>query len=133
MRWSRHHRIFKLALLAFAIAASTLARAEQPGGGARDSAHASPPAASTLVAKEIEGLVVFGADGQQLGKVANKRVTLQLQDPLGDAADPDWARDLVVGTAEGMAGAVFTARPGDHCRVCSVRACCPATTDGRAI
>ena len=75
MRWSRHRRIFKLALLAFAIAASTLARAEQPGGGARDSAHASPPAASTLVAKEIEGLVVFGADGQQLGKVAKVNVT----------------------------------------------------------
>jgi hypothetical protein len=68
MRWSRHHRIFKLALLAFAVAACTPARSEQLGVSGRETIHASPPAASTLVAKEIEGLVVFGADATA-GKV----------------------------------------------------------------
>ncbi len=80
------------------------------------------------------GVESGGAALLQLGKAANKTsVTLQRQAPLGEADNPGWARDLVVGTAEGMAGAVFRARPGEHCRMCSVRSCCPATADGRAI
>lgn len=57
----------------------------------------------------------------------------QRQAPLAEAADPDWARVLVEQVSEGMAGAVFLARPGLLCRACPVRTSCPARTEGRQV
>ncbi|MGV1007063.1 MAG: ATP-dependent helicase [Dermatophilaceae bacterium] len=80
------------------------------------------------------GVESGGAALLQLGKAANKAsVTLQQQLPLREADDPQWARDLIEATAEGMAGAVFPARPGEHCTLCAVRSSCPAAPEGKAI
>jgi hypothetical protein len=61
------------------------------------------------------------------------RTTLQTQGPLRDDADPRWASDLVTATAEGMAGSTFRATIGDWCKLCSVRASCPAQPEGRVL
>lgn len=66
-----------------------------------------------------------GAVLVQLG-TPNKKVKVQRQDALADAADPGWAAELVTQTAEGMAAASFTATVGPACRTCPVAAVCPA-------
>lgn len=75
-----------------------------------------------------------GAALLQLGKAANAKVAPDVQAPLARDADPGWAEALVTTTAEGMAGAAFTARPaeslGGHCTVCPVRSSCPAHPEG---
>ncbi len=74
-----------------------------------------------------------GAALLHVGKAANQGVTLHEQSPLRQAPDPAWARALVLAAAEGMAGAVFPARPGRHCRRCPTRGCCPAHPEGEAL
>ena len=61
------------------------------------------------------------------------KTTLQKQRPLRDDDDPQWAADLVTATAEGMAGATFPATVGDWCKLCQVRASCPAQPEGRVL
>ena len=57
-------------ILSFSIVpASTGALAQSTPTAPSSSTGPTPAAAPTLVAKEIEGLDVFGSDGQQLGKV----------------------------------------------------------------
>jgi superfamily I DNA/RNA helicase/RecB family exonuclease len=76
-----------------------------------------------------------GAALLQLGAAANKGTTLQEQVPLADDPDdPQWARDLLDRTAEGMAGAVFPATPSrELCGVCQVKDSCPAQPEGRRL
>jgi superfamily I DNA/RNA helicase/RecB family exonuclease len=74
-----------------------------------------------------------GAALLQVGKAALVRTTLQTQPPLRDDADPQWAADLVTATAEGMAGSTFQATVGDWCKMCQVRASCPAQPEGRVL
>jgi RecB family exonuclease len=74
-----------------------------------------------------------GAALLQLGSAANKGVTLDEQPALREADDPQWAADLVAGTAEGMAGATFLAQVNDFCSMCPVRSCCPAWPEGRVL
>src|SRR5580765_340716 len=74
-----------------------------------------------------------GAGLHQLGKAATTKPVPQLQPPLAADADPAWARELVVQTAESMGGATFTATTGDHCRTCPLKACCPAQPEGRVL
>ncbi|NYG06194.1 superfamily I DNA/RNA helicase/RecB family exonuclease [Phycicoccus badiiscoriae] len=74
-----------------------------------------------------------GAALLQVGKAALVKTTLQTQDPLRDDADPQWAADLVTGTAEGMAGSTFAATVGDWCKLCQVKASCPAQPEGRVL
>ena len=74
-----------------------------------------------------------GAALLQVGKAALVKTTLQTQAPLRDDADPQWAADLVTGTAEGMAGSTFQATVGDWCTMCQVRASCPAQPEGRVL
>lgn len=72
-----------------------------------------------------------GAVLVQLG--AKSQVKEQEQPPLGEAEDPQWARELVRGAARGMAGAVFRAAPGSACRICAARTSCPAQDTGRQV
>lgn len=66
--------------------------------------------------------------------VENKTRTKALtQGPLGDAADPDWAAELVEDTAHQMGAAVFEARHSTKCATCSVRNCCPLAEEGRQV
>ena len=74
-----------------------------------------------------------GAALLQVGKAALVKTTLQTQPPLRDDADPQWAADLVTATAEGMAGSTFQATVGDWCKMCQVRASCPAQPEGRVL
>ena len=74
-----------------------------------------------------------GAALLQLGAAANQGVTLNEQPPLADADNPSWAAELVEQTAEGMAGATFTATVNDLCSTCPVRSCCPAWPEGRVL
>ena len=74
--------------------------------------------------------------GRRCSRSARPRLvktTLQTQAPLRDDADPQWAADLVTATAEGMAGSTFQATVGDWCKMCQVRASCPAQPEGRVL
>ena len=64
-------------------------------------------------------------------RAANKRdITLQEQRPLHTHDDPQWAERLVAETAEGMAGATFTATVGPWCDVCAVQGSLPRPARG---
>lgn len=55
------------------------------------------------------------------------------QEPLATADDPRWAHDLVVGAADLMAQAAFTARTNPACDFCPVRRSCPVQPEGRHV
>ncbi|KRF25751.1 ATP-dependent DNA helicase [Phycicoccus sp. Soil803] len=74
-----------------------------------------------------------GAALLQVGKAALVKTTLQTQGPLSADPEPQWAAELVTSTAEGMAGATFQATVGDWCKLCQVRASCPAQPEGRVL
>ena len=57
----------------------------------------------------------------------------QHQHPLSGADDPQWAMALLARVSVGMAGSSFPATVNDLCPRCSLRGCCPATGDGRAV
>lgn len=82
-----------------------------------------------------QGTESAGAALLQVGKAANKGTTLQAQRPLADSDEPGWARKLVLETADGMAGAGFTANGADeqYCGQCALRACCPVQPEGRTL
>lgn len=67
-----------------------------------------------------------GASLLQLGSKARRE---SLQPPISQAAEPDWARELLLVTAEGMAGRHFEARRNEHCGTCQVRTSCPLSFD----
>jgi RecB family exonuclease len=67
-----------------------------------------------------------------LGATSERNRT-QDQAPLGEDADPDWARVRVQDAASGMGGAVFRASPGAFCRICPTRTSCPANDSGRQV
>ncbi|HET7306142.1 MAG TPA: ATP-dependent DNA helicase [Segeticoccus sp.] len=71
-----------------------------------------------------------GAALLQLGSAATQRTRLQSQEPLAGQDDPDWVRELVVSTAEGMAASAVVARQGNACRTCPVRTSCPLQPEG---
>lgn len=79
------------------------------------------------------GSVSAGAALLQLGKAANKGITLQEQQPLADDQEPGWAEAQVREAGEGMAAARFRARTGEWCGQCQVRASCPAQPEGRVL
>jgi superfamily I DNA/RNA helicase/RecB family exonuclease len=79
------------------------------------------------------GTASAGAALLQIGKAANKGITVQEQPALADDDEPGWVRALVVETGEGMAAAQFTAQPGEWCSQCQVKACCPLQPEGRVL
>ena len=72
-----------------------------------------------------------GAALVQLGTTKDARE--QMQVPLADSADPDWAYAMVRRTAETMAAATFSAVANSKCRVCPVRTSCPVSGKGRQV
>ncbi|WP_457253699.1 ATP-dependent helicase [Pedococcus sp. P5_B7] len=74
-----------------------------------------------------------GAALLQVGKAALVKTTLQAQGPLSADPEPQWAAELVTSTAEGMSGSTFQATVGDWCKLCQVRASCPAQPEGRVL
>ncbi|MGC9668830.1 ATP-dependent helicase [Planosporangium sp. 12N6] len=58
---------------------------------------------------------------------------VQGQGALGDAEDPDWAREMVTRTAQAMAASTFHAVLNNRCRVCPVRTSCPISGNGRQV
>ncbi|HEU4676658.1 MAG TPA: ATP-dependent DNA helicase [Motilibacteraceae bacterium] len=84
---------------------------------------------------EGDGVELAGSGGAslvQLGKAATAQPE-QRQPALAEAADPQWARRLVIEVAAGMAGASFTARENEHCDRCPVRTSCPVRDEGRTV
>jgi RecB family exonuclease len=79
-----------------------------------------------------EGRVSGGAALVQLGG-KTKSTVVQVQPPLAQADDPNWARALVEATAEGMAGSDFPATVNRMCRMCDLRRACPAQVEGRRV
>ncbi|WP_198587288.1 ATP-dependent helicase [Glycomyces xiaoerkulensis] len=66
--------------------------------------------------------------------VENKRSVKSLrQGPLGEAENPDWAREAVDDTARQMSGPSFEARHSSQCATCSVKNCCPIAEQGRQV
>jgi superfamily I DNA/RNA helicase/RecB family exonuclease len=79
------------------------------------------------------GLVVpGGAALVQLGGT-RRSAREQAQSSLGDAADPQWAAEVVARVADGMAGSTFLARQGPDCATCPARICCPLHDSGRQV
>jgi superfamily I DNA/RNA helicase/RecB family exonuclease len=74
-----------------------------------------------------------GAALLQVGKAALVKTTLQTQGPLSADPEPEWAAELVTRTAEGMSAATFQATVGDWCKLCQLRASCPAQPEGRVL
>ncbi len=72
-----------------------------------------------------------GAALVQLGPGKDAREQMQL--PLADATDPQWAYAMVKRTAETMAAATFSAVANSRCRVCPVRTSCPISGKGRQV
>ncbi len=72
-----------------------------------------------------------GAALHQLGNGAN--ASTQWQAPLSADDDPDWARRLVVETADGMSAATFRAIDNSYCGFCPVRSSCPVHPEGRQV
>ncbi|WP_460495950.1 ATP-dependent helicase [Glycomyces tarimensis] len=79
-----------------------------------------------------EGTEAGGAELVYPSKDA-KSITVRSQGPLGEAENPDWARELVDDTAKQMGGAAFEARHSGKCATCSVRNCCPIADEGRQV
>ncbi|HEY6795332.1 MAG TPA: ATP-dependent DNA helicase [Kineosporiaceae bacterium] len=73
-----------------------------------------------------------GAALVQLG-TSTKAPGVQAQPALADDDDPGWARALVHGVAEAMAGNRFPATGNGLCRVCAVRRSCPLQPEGRQV
>lgn len=65
--------------------------------------------------------------------VPTVRPKQQHQHPLSEADDPDWAMGLLARVSVAMVGSTFPATVNDLCARCSLRGCCPATGDGRAV
>jgi superfamily I DNA/RNA helicase/RecB family exonuclease len=80
-----------------------------------------------------EGEEPAGAALLQIGKAAGATFKVQPQAPLAESEDPGWAAQLVEATAEGMARGTFLAQVGDHCKLCAVRASCPAQPEGKVL
>lgn len=74
-----------------------------------------------------------GAALLQLGKAGGLRGSLQPQPPLAEDEDPQWARNLLAATAEGMGRGEFAARVDSWCHTCDVRSSCPATPEGERL
>ncbi|MBM2622476.1 PD-(D/E)XK nuclease family protein [Actinoplanes sp. LDG1-06] len=72
-----------------------------------------------------------GAALVQLGPGKDAREQMQL--PLAEAADPQWAYEMVRRTADTMAAATFSAVANSRCRVCPVRTSCPISGKGRQV
>ena len=63
----------------------------------------------------------------------SKTVTTRSQGALGEAENPDWAREMIDEAARQMSGPVFEARHSSKCATCSVKSCCPITEEGRQV
>ena len=57
----------------------------------------------------------------------------QMQVPLAEATDPNWADTMVRRTAAAMAASTFSAVANSRCRVCPVRTSCPISGKGRQV
>ncbi|MEV4636475.1 UvrD-helicase domain-containing protein [Actinoplanes sp. NPDC049548] len=78
-----------------------------------------------------EGAESGGAALVQLGPTKEARE--QMQVPLAEAEDPNWAYAMVRRTADTMAAATFSAVANSKCRVCPVRTSCPISGQGRQV
>ncbi len=72
-----------------------------------------------------------GAALVQLGPGKDAREQMQL--PLAEATDPQWAYAMVRRTADTMAASTFAAVANSRCRVCPVRTACPISGKGRQV
>nr|WP_250003026.1 ATP-dependent DNA helicase [Actinoplanes sp. M2I2] len=72
-----------------------------------------------------------GAALVQLGP--GKQAREQMQLPLAEATDPQWAYEMVRRTADTMAASTFSAVANSRCRVCPVRTSCPVSGKGRQV
>ena len=72
-----------------------------------------------------------GAALVQLGPGKDAREQMQL--PLSEATDPQWAYAMVRRTADTMAAATFSAVANSKCRVCPVQTSCPVSGKGRQV
>jgi superfamily I DNA/RNA helicase/RecB family exonuclease len=79
-----------------------------------------------------ESTVSGGATLVQLGGETNS-AREQVQPPLGESGDPNWAQALVKKTAKTMAASTFDAVVNNKCRVCPVKTSCPVSGKGRHV
>ncbi|MFC7242492.1 ATP-dependent helicase [Catellatospora aurea] len=79
-----------------------------------------------------EGDESGGAALVQLG-TGHRDAKEQVQDAIGETADPQWAHAMVHRTAATMAASTFVAKVNDKCRVCPVKSSCPVSGKGRQV
>jgi superfamily I DNA/RNA helicase/RecB family exonuclease len=71
-----------------------------------------------------EGTVSGGASLVHIG-MPTVRSSEQVQEPLAEHPQRNWAQRLVHDVADGMAGSVFEATENNYCRMCAVSSSCP--------
>ncbi|MEU4559746.1 ATP-dependent DNA helicase [Actinoplanes sp. NPDC023936] len=96
----------------------------------------NPQLAGYQAAVDAGGFADYGTDSGgaalvQLGP--GKEAREQMQVPLTEATDPQWAYEMVRRTAETMAASTFSAVANSRCRVCPVRTSCPISGKGRQV
>lgn len=64
---------------------------------------------------------------------ANKNPSVKEQPSLAEAADPDWAQELIEEVAGTVRRSIMAARENALCRVCPVRRSCPVQDEGRTV
>lgn len=74
-----------------------------------------------------------GAQLIQLGKPSARSGVSQVQPPLSEQPDPDWAQRQLGEIAQALRGNSVSASPGKSCERCLVRANCPVQDDGRQV
>ncbi|MEV0457840.1 ATP-dependent DNA helicase [Catellatospora methionotrophica] len=79
-----------------------------------------------------EGDESGGAALVQLG-TTHRDAKEQVQEAIGENADPQWAHAMVHRTAATMAASTFVAKINDKCRVCPVKSSCPVSGKGRQV
>ncbi|MFC4043246.1 ATP-dependent helicase [Dactylosporangium siamense] len=79
-----------------------------------------------------ESTVPGGASLVQLGGETGA-AREQVQPPLAESGDPNWAQALVKKTAKTMAASTFDAVVNNKCRVCPVKTSCPVSGKGRHV
>ncbi|MGN6609509.1 MAG: ATP-dependent helicase [Jatrophihabitans sp.] len=73
------------------------------------------------------------AGGARLVQLGTGGAIEQVQRPLAEHDDPEWARRTVEHVAERMRGHEFLAIDNSRCHVCEVRSCCPLQPVGRQV
>ena len=104
-----------------------------PNNAAMGAGFAAAAAAATLASPaDAQKHAEEKGKGDPAGKQP-VNVKEQVQPPLSQSTDPEWAQAMVKRTAATMAASTFDAVVNSKCRNCPVRTSCPVGGKGRQV